>query len=63
MKPRKIENRIITSTRELYNLTVSGKDNIFNFCQTIYYNNNCLSLKRKEEIAKQLAENCKPKLI
>jgi hypothetical protein len=62
VKPRKIEDRIITSTRELYNLTVSGKKNIFNFCQSIYYDKNCLSLVRKEIIAKQLAENCRPKL-
>jgi hypothetical protein len=62
VRPRKIEDRIITSTKELYSLSVSGKNNIFNFCQNIYYDNNLISLTRKETIAKQLAENCRPKL-
>lgn len=60
-KPRKIGDRLITSTRELYSLNISAKSDIFKFCQKIYYQNNLLSLKRKELIAKSLAKNCTPK--
>lgn len=62
LRIRKIENRIINSENHLYVLNVTGKENIGKFCQTIYYNNNEISLKRKEEVSLKLKEYCAPKL-
>jgi hypothetical protein len=61
-RPRKIDNRMIISTNNQYIITISSKHNLLTFCKTIYYKGNKLSLKRKENISKQLIIDCTPKL-
>ncbi len=62
LRPRKIEDRMILSTNEQFRVSVSGKENISNFCRSIYYDDNRLSLKRKEAISKTLVADCVPRI-
>ena len=55
---RKINNRIIAASNlNNYMICVQNKQNIINFCEKIYYTDNCLSLDRKFKIAKELLNN------
>lgn len=53
---RRIENRIITSTNEQYEVRVNYKDTQ-KFCELIYYDGNRLAMPRKAKIAERLRFN------
>jgi hypothetical protein len=53
----KSENRIITSKHDCYDIHLSSGFDVYNFCKLIYFDNSCLVMPRKQNIANAIIKD------